>query len=263
MMNSVKRLDGATIHALDGEIGKVTEVYFDDEKWVIRYLIVDTGTWLAERKVLISPYSVMHPMQVDGPIRLMLNREQVKHSPDVDTHQPVSRRHESEVLRHYSYPDYWVGADLWGMGGFPFLPLMPVVPAVPSAPPSNLHVQMPAEDVHLRSSDHVTGYDIQATDGNIGHVVDFVFDEDSWALRYLVVDTRNWWPGGRKVLISPQWIKSISWELRSVSVHMTCEQIKASPEFDDRLVLSRDYEQRLYAAYGKPGYWDNGNEEQR
>ncbi len=263
MMNSISRIDGATIQAIDGDIGKVTEAYFDDEKWVIRYLVVDTGNWLASRKVLISPYSVAHPVPADGPIRLLLNRAQVQNSPDIDTHQPVSRRQEREVLRHYAYPDYWGGADLWGVGGFPFLPLMPAVPVLPAVPPSPLQVQMPPEDVHLRSSADVTGYDIQATDGSIGHVSDFVFDEANWALRYIVVDTRNWWPGGRKVLISPAWIKSISWEMRSVSVQMTRERVKASPEFDESLVLDRDYEQRLHEAYGKPGYWDNGDEEQR
>ena len=257
MMNSVHRLDGATVQAIDGDIGKVTEFYFDDEKWVIRYLIVETGTWLAERKVLISPYAVMHPMASDGPVRLMLDRVQVRNSPNIDTHQPVSRRHESELLRHYAYPNYWAGAELWGLSGFPFLPLMPVVPPMPD-PRAPLTVHLPAADVHLRSSAHVQGYDIQASDGSIGHVGDFVFDESSWALRYIVVDTRNWWPGGKKVLISPQWISSISWEQRSVLVHMTQEQVKASPEYDEALVLDRDYEERLYAAYGKPGYWSNG-----
>jgi len=263
MMKSVSHLNGATIQASDGDIGKVTEVYFDDERWVIRYLVVDTGSWLAERKVLISPYSVLHPVNSDGPIRLALNRKQVENSPDIDTHQPISRRHEREVLGYYSYPDYWAGSDLWGVGGLPFLPLMPVAPAVPPVPAPGLRLHLPAEDMHLRSSAEVKGYDIQATDDSIGHVSDFIFDEASWALRYLVVDTRNWWPGGRKVLISPQWIKSISWSDRCVSVQMTREGVKASPEFDESLVLDRDYEQRLYASYGKAGYWDSGDEEQR
>jgi uncharacterized protein YrrD len=259
MLKSVSHLNGATIHAMDGDIGMVSEVYFDDEKWVIRYLVVDTGSWLAERKVLISPYAVMRPIRSDEPICLMLSRRQVENSPDVDTHQPVSRRHEREVLRYYSYPDYWAGADLWGAGGLPLLPMVADVSPLPSGPP--VTVQVPAEDVHLRSSADVKGYDIQTTDDNIGHVVDFIFDEESWALRYLVVDTSNWWPGGRKVLISPTWIKSISWDLHSVSVRMTREQLKNSLMFDESLVLDRDYEQRLHAAYGEPGYWDIGGDD--
>jgi len=255
MLKSVSHIQGRTIQAIDGDIGKATEIYFDDEKWAIRYLIVDTGSWLAQRKVLISPYAIMQPMQNDGPIRLALNREQVKNSPDVDTHQPISRRQESDQMRYYRYPEYWAGTDLWAMGGFPFMPVVPDAAIAPPAAPE-IEVLIPSEDIHLRSSAHVKGYDIQASDGSIGHVSDFIFDDESWALRYLVVDTRNWWPGGKKVLISPQWIDDISWADGAVSVHMTREQVKSAPEFDESLVLDRDYETRLYASYNRPGYWD-------
>jgi len=256
MLNSVSRIRGTAINALDGDIGKVSEAYFDDQKWVIRYLVVDAGSWLAERKVLISPYSVRHPVETGEPLHVSLTREQVKNSPDIDTHQPISRRHEREYLGYYAYPDYWDGADLWAMGGYPFLPLMPVVPVAGQIPPPIDESQIPPEDIHLRSSAHVDGYDIQATDGSIGHVKDFVFDDESWAIRYLVVDTRNWWPGGKKVLIAPGWIREISWTEGSVSVNLTREQVKASPEFDENMVVDRDYERRLYASYGQRGYWD-------
>ena len=255
MLKSVSKIQGSTIQAMDGDIGKITEVYFDDEKWAVRYLIVDTGTWLAERKVLISPYSVMQPMKTEGTIRLMLTRDQVKNSPDIDTHQPISRRHERDFFNYYRYPEYWAGNDLWALGGFPFMPLIPEMPVTPMPVPE-VQVVMPAADVHLRSSAHVHGYDIQASDGSIGHVMDFIFDDESWALRYLIVDTRNWWPGGKKVLISQQWIDEISWERRHVSVHMTREQVKLAPEFDETLVLDREYERKLYASYERPGYWD-------
>ncbi|WP_077033927.1 PRC-barrel domain-containing protein [Pelomonas sp. KK5] len=257
MLNSVSRIRGTRIHAVDGDIGQVSEAYFDDDKWVIRYLVVDTGSWLAERKVLISPYSVKHPVETGEPLNLSLSREQVRNSPDIDTHQPISRRHEREVLGYYAYPDYWDGADLWAMGGYPFLPLMPVVPVAGQLAPPVDESKIPPEELHLRSSAHVDGYDIQATDGSIGHVKDFVFDDESWAIRYLLVDTRNFWPGGKKVLIAPQWIKDISWTEGSVAVRLSREQVKASPEFDENMVLDRDYERRLYAAYGQRGYWDD------
>ena len=88
-----------------------------------------------------------------------------------------------------------------------------------------------AEDVHLRSSADVTGYDIQAVDGSIGHVADFVFDADSWAIRQLVVDTRNWWPGGKKVLVEVCHIERIDWADRTVFTGLTRKQIKSSPEY--------------------------------
>jgi uncharacterized protein YrrD len=259
MLNRVKRIEGSGIHATDGDIGKVKEAFFDDEKWTIRYLVVETGNWLAERKVLISPYAIRHPVLPDQQIAVRLSRQQVEHSPDVDTHQPVSRQHERRYLSYYDYPDYWSGVDLWGVGGFPMLP--------PPEPPTDAlereraareaDVQDPLDqDSHLRSSAEVSGYDIQASDGSIGHVSDFIFDDESWAIRYLLVDTRNWWPGGKKVLIATPWIDEIVWSEQHVKVGLSREQIKNSPEFDETTVMDRDYETRLHQAYGRRGYWD-------
>lgn len=257
MLNSVSHIHGATIAATDGDIGHVKDAYFDDEAWTIRYLVVDTGGWLSERKVLISPYSVTQPLRTGERIDVRLNREQVRGSPDIDTHQPVSRRHEREYLSYYAYPDYWGGDGLWAMGGFPILPPTGPDPALIEAErASRAEREVPPEDVHLRSAAHVGGYDIQATDGSIGHVKDFIFDDESWAIRYLVVDTRNWLPGGKKVLIAPHWIDAIDWSESKVHVNLSREQIKDSPEYDEGVILSRDYEQRLHDAYGRAGYWD-------
>ena len=108
----------------------------------------------------------------------------------------------------------------------------------------------------MRSSAHVTGYDIQATDDSIGHVKDFIFDEASWAVRYLVVDTRNWWPGGRKVLLATRWIDRIDWAEQTVYTTLTRAQVKGSPEYEEAAIIDRDYEQRLHEAYGREAYWD-------
>lgn len=260
MLTTIAHLNGSTIAATDGEIGHVKEAYFDDESWVIRYLVVDAGSWLTDRKVLISPYAIRLPLAHDKTIAVNLTREQVRKSPDIDTHQPVSRRHEREYLSYYAYPDYWVGDGLWAMGGLPVLPgALAVPPAIQEAEArraAEAEAKVPPEDVHLRSSHHVAGYDIQALDGSIGHVKDFVFDDASWAIRYLLIDTRNWWPGGRKVLIGTRWIERIDWGVSTVSVNLSREQIRASPEFDDAAAIDRAYEQRLHDAYGRQGYWD-------
>lgn len=256
MLNTLKHLNGASIEATDGFVGEVKEAYFDDERWVIRYLVVETGTWLSERRVLISPYAIEHPPLLPrGPIKVKLTRQQVKDSPDIDTHQPVSRRHEREVLDYYAYPDYWGGVGLWAMGGFPILDPMPPVGEIAERRIREKEEVAP-EDVHLRSSAHVTGYAIQAIDGNLGHVKDFIFDDESWALRYLLVDTRDWWPGGRCVLIAVPWIEDIDWNEHKVSVQLTREQIRNSPAYDEDKIIDRSYEQRLYAGYGRKGYWD-------
>ena len=256
MLNSVSHLTGSTITATDGEIGHIKEAYFDDVAWTIRYLVIDTGSWLPGREVLISPYSVKQAVGSGKNIDVSLTREQVSNSPVTDTHQPVSRRHEREYLSYYAYPEYWGGGDLWAMSALPLLP-QPMPRAVESEAELAIREEaLPAEDVHLRSSAHVTGYDIQATDDSIGHVKDFIFDDESWAIRYLVVDTRNWWPGGNKVLLATRWIDRIDWADKTVYTKLTREQIKNSPEYDDAVIIHRDYEKRLHDAYGREGYWD-------
>ncbi|MBC7483793.1 MAG: PRC-barrel domain-containing protein [Rhizobacter sp.] len=256
MLNSISHLDGSTLSATDGEIGHVKEAYFDDVVWAVRYLVVDTGTWLSGREVLISPYSVVQPVGNGKSIAVRLTRQQVENSPVTDTHQPVSRRHERETLSYYAYPEYWGGADLWAMGPLPLLPPLLPVTVESQAEAARREEAVPAEDVHLRSSANITGYDIQATDDSIGHVKDFIFDDESWAVRYLVVDTRNWWPGGKKVLLATRWIDRIDWADKTVHTTLTREQVKNSPEYDEAAVVDRVYEQRLHDAYGREGYWD-------
>jgi hypothetical protein len=108
-------------------------------------------------------------------------------------------------------------------------------------------------DRHLRSTHEVTGYHLLALDGEVGHVDDFIID-DKWAIRYLVIDTTNWWPG-KKVLISPKWIENVSWEEKEVSIRLSRETIKVAPEYTDQSLLTRDYETGLYGHYNREGYW--------
>jgi hypothetical protein len=257
MLQSLSEIDRASLAASDGQIGHIREAYFDDERWVVRYLVIDTGTWLAGRDVLISPYSVRQPIVPGQPIGVTLTREQVMLSPVIDTHQPVSRRHEREYLGYYAYPEYWSGGEMWSMSALPMLP-----PALPNRvetaeEAAEREAAVPDEDVHLRSSAHVAGYDIHAADGSIGHVKDFLFEDDSWAIRYLVVDTRNWWPGGKKVLLATRWIDRIDWTEKTVFTTLTREQVKASPEYPGTAAaVDRGYEERLHEAHDRPRYWD-------
>ena len=254
MLNALSQLSGSTLTATDGEIGHVKQAYFDDQAWAVRYLVVDTGTWLSGREVLISPYAVRQPVGSGKTIDVSLTRQQVENSPDIDTHKPVSRQHERDYLSYYAYPEYWAGGELWSMSALPLLP--PNLPLAGSEAEMAAHaVEVPAEDVHLRSSNVVTGYNIQAADHSIGHVKDFLFDDASWAIRYLVIDTRNWWPGGKKVLLATHWIDRIDWAEQTVYTQLTREQVKASPEYDESATVDRDYERRLHDAYGREGYW--------
>ncbi len=257
MLRAVNELNGSTINASDGEIGSIREAYFDDEAWTIRYLVVDAGSWLARRDVLISPYSVKQPLGSGKIIDVALTREQVKMSPDIDTHKPVSRQHERDTLGYYGHPMYWLGGGLWAMGAYPMVP--------PLAPPfaengsgaremqeaAARRQQVPEEDLHLRSTDKVTGYDIQATDDSIGQVTDFLFDDESWTIRYLVVDTSHWWSSGKKVLIPTDRIERIDWTESKVFTDLSRDAVKASPEYNDGMPLDSDYETRLHESYDR------------
>lgn len=253
MLRKATDLIGYTIQATDGEIGSVRTIWFDDEHWTVRYFVVDTGRWLPGRKVLISPIFVRGLNASSRSFDVSLTREQVKNSPDIDTHRPVSRQHEADYYAYYGYPYYWGGAGPWGAGGFP-------LSLVHTDMPSDLQESQPrqearsTQDSHLRDIQAVKGYHLRATDGEIGHVQDFIADDTSWAIRYLIVDTSNWL-GGRHVLVAPAWVREVSWDQATVDVTITREAVRNSPEYVDGTEVDHDYEQGLYAHYGQTGYW--------
>jgi PRC-barrel domain len=262
MLRSVRQIHDSRINASDDQIGHVKEAYFDDATWTIRYLVVDTGNWLTGRKVLISPYSIKTPLTESGLIDVTLTRDQVKNSPDIDTHKPLSRRHERDYLTYYGYPSYWEMGGVWGAMDYPLFPYVEdLKDDVRQAEHHRDSPTSPAsveddEDSHLRSTADVSGYDIQASDGSIGHVHDFVFDDANWAIRYLVVDTVNWWPGGKRVLVATRWIDGIDWTQRKVSTSLSRDNVKNSPDYDQSSLLDRQYEERLHEAHQRAGYWE-------
>ena len=256
MLRSVDELKGYTIEATDGDVGEVVQFYFDDGKWTIRYLVADTGGWLSGRKVLISPGALGKVDWNSKKLHVSMTKERVENSPDIATDRPVSRQHETAYYDYYGYPYYWAGPQLWGDFPFPAYPQ----PTAAGAPPSAVQREVATashrqEDVHLRSTQEVTNYYIEANDGDIGHVDDFLVDDENWTIRYVVVDTRNWWPG-KKVLISPEWIRSVSWTDSRVYVDLSRDAIKNGPEYDPSAPLSREYESRLYNHYGRSQYWN-------
>jgi sporulation protein YlmC with PRC-barrel domain len=244
------RLDqwlGWPIVASDGDIGRLKDVYFDDHRWTVRYLVVETGEWLSGRKVLIPAVAVQ---SIDRERRVALvqpDRQQVKASPPIDADQPVSRQHETELLDHYGYPYYWRGPLLWGATAYTADPLG-LVPPVSNAPGKQGEAPI---DPHLRSANEVTGYHLQTTHDPLGHIEDFLLDTANWAIRYLVVDTCNWLPG-RHVVIPPQWIKGVDWTERVVNVGVTRDVVETAPEYHSDLDFSRAYAANLYRHYQRP-----------
>ncbi|MDQ2736691.1 MAG: PRC-barrel domain-containing protein [Pseudomonadota bacterium] len=266
MLRSVEDLDGYAIGATDGDVGHVKDLYFDDEAWVVRYFVVDTGGWLSNRKVLISPFAVGKPSSSERLLPVSLTREKVKNSPDIDTNKPVSRQHERDYLEYYGYPLYWGAVGFWGGGVYPgSMPLggdgdrgrnsVTGLSGLSDATVALAQTQPePDADSHLRSCQTVRGYHVHASDGDIGHVQGMLVDDETWAIRYLVVNTSNWWLG-HKVLVASQWIDSVRWLDAKVSVDVTRQDVKDSPPFIHTAPLDRQQETSLYEHYGRRSYW--------
>ncbi len=264
MLRTMKDLEDYAIRATDGNIGHVKDFYFDDEAWVIRYFVIDTGSWLSSRKVLISPIAIGHPDWAKKVLPVSITKEQVKSSPDIDTDMPVSRQHETHYLGYYGYPAYWGGAGLWGGGTYPSMMLMgyggfPAEPYAADPKAQQAYARADEErhrddDLHLRSCQAVMAYHIEASDGDIGHVQGLLVDEQTWAIRYMIVNTSNWWLG-HQVLIAPQWIKNVSWAEATVSVDLTRQVVQDAPPYDSTARLNRTQEIAIHEHYGCPGYW--------
>jgi len=247
MLNQAKTLHGYKLNSSEGEIGKVKEFYFDDYFWTIRYLVADTGNWLADRQVLLSPHSLGIVNKDAQNIAVKLSKKQIEDSPPLKTDIPVSRQYEESFHKYFAVPAYWNGPLMWGPYYYPSG--MPRVAKLPKLSKTGEKF-----DSHLRSTHGVSGYHIQAKDGEIGHVEDFIIDDETWAIRYLIVDTRNLWEG-KIVLISPRWIDHISWDESKVFVNLSRDAIKQSPEYIEGSPLSREYETALHQHYNFQGYW--------
>jgi hypothetical protein len=245
MLIKAKTLKGYTLESFDGDIGKVIEFYFDDQHWTIRYLVADTGDWLFDRKVLISPYALVDVSKEKQHIAVNLTKKQIEGSPPLNCDKPVSRQFEEQYYGYYEWPMYWAGPYMWGS----YSDIVRDSEKWKESTPGEK-----AGDPHLRSTQEVSGYHIQGIDGGIGHVDDFIIDDETWAIRYLIVSTHNWLPG-KKVLISPAWIERVSWSESKVFVNLSREEIKQAPEYADDSNLTRDYESGLHRHYDRQGYW--------
>lgn len=259
MLRSMNELHHYAISASDGEVGQVNDLFFDDQSWVVRYLVVETGSWLLSRKVLISPYAMGEPEWITKRLPVHLTMHQVQNSPDIDTEKPVSRQHEMTYADYYGYPYYWGGDGLWGDGGLwgdaGNASAQRVRSESETAYAQAEKLRHVSDDPHLRSCKAITGYHIHASDGELGHVSGMLVDDQTWAIRYLVIDTSNWWMGN-KVLVPPQWITGLDWAQSLVTVDMTQQTIKDAPKYESSLMLSRQQEHELYSYYDRPNYWD-------
>lgn len=226
MQRSMKHLTGFAIEATDGEIGKVDDFYFDDQQWTIRYMVVNTGGWLAGRRVLIAPVALGRPLWESQAFPVTLTMDQVRHSPDIDTDKPVSRQHEVQLHQHYAWPMYWEGAYFTGDA-----PMLGTAPSTPQANNRERGAAPHRDDPHLFSARQVMGYHVQARDGAIGHVEDLIVDDAHWRISHLVVDTRHGL-ARRDVLLLPKWIQEVNWEEARVFTSLDREAVRRSAPYD-------------------------------
>jgi uncharacterized protein YrrD len=244
MLLRISSLKNLSIQAQDGEIGSISDVLFEDDTWRVRWLVVDTGSWLMGRKVLLPLSHAEAPEAGAASIAVNLTKQQVEDSPGSGVDLPVSRQMEMSLYEAYGGAPYWSapGMPYVSATAYPVLPAAPV-PAMGGAPalgalPAAAHGNMPRGDEneqrgdpHLRSAGEVTGYYIRARDGDIGHVEDMLIEGRDWSIGYFIIDTRNWWPG-KMVLVQPDWIESISWEERLVHLSRSRGEVKTAPEYN-------------------------------
>ena len=243
MLLSLKDLSGYLIDVKEGEIGKIDQFYFDDENWTVRYVVVETGPWFGRTKVLVSPHCVEKIDFLNHRVIIQLTRDQLLKSPDIDTEKPISRQMEMRYLDHYRWPYYWTGSGTWGTAAI----LDDNLGKMPENEDENHY--------HLRATKEVLGYHVESTDAEFGRVDDFIIDESCWGIRYLEIHLRKLF-AAKTVLISREWVESVSWKQRTVRVSVSQDEIKTSPEYKTGAPLARDYEELLHRHYSRERYWE-------
>ena len=253
MLLAASALKGYAIEASDGRVGTVTDLLFDNSSWNIRWIVVDTGTWLTARKVLLHPSAVTRPDYERQELSVALSRHQIEASPSIHQDQPVSQQAENSLYDYYGWDPHWGGTYFGGGGIAPPLSAPPYFGMSALREPMGA-VQVPDEgDPHLRSVAEVTGYHILASDGEIGHAENFLIEDATWSIRYLIVDTSNWWLG-RHVLISPYAVSKVSYAERQIAMGVDRDKVKSSPPWDPAAMIDTYYEKRLHRHYGWQGY---------
>jgi hypothetical protein len=253
MLRNASTIDNYSIVASDGNFGFVSDFLFDDASWSIRWLAVDTGTWLFGRRVLIASSALGRVDAVAKEFSVKLTLQQVKDSPDIDTERPVSRQIETEIYDHYGWTPYWgLGVGTGTLGNYGSLGGVGLVPSPAVFAAREQHIadtRKTGADPHLRSIKAVTGYHIHASDGAIGHIEDFIVDDVDWSIRYLIADTKNWWPG-KKVLLSPWSIRDIDWKHGLLHLNVDRQKVKDSPAYELQTQVDQNYEKRFRDHYG-------------
>ena len=260
MFRSEKEIEGVAIGAVDGTIGKVEQLVFDDRNWAIRYIVVDIGSWLSGKRVLLSPAAI-DKIGTDA-LYVKNSKDQIKNSPSFESIELVSRQEEMELHDYYSWPYYWAYPQTYNsLGGALYPGLAPPLthPVQESITEEALKKDREQErshrKSHLRETKEVRRYTIMATDEEIGRVGDFITDMNNWVIRYLVIEAGSLFHE-KKFLIAPQWTGGIDWGESVVYVIRDSQTIRNAPAYDSKVPITRDYEEKIYDYYKAEKYWE-------
>ncbi|MBC7433674.1 MAG: PRC-barrel domain-containing protein [Rubritepida sp.] len=243
MLWNASALTGYRIEATDGHLGTVSDLLFDDQSWAIRWLVVDTGHWLPGQKVLLPATALGIPDAGQRQMPVRLARQQVQDAPGVETDLPVSRQMELHLSDHYGAEAYWAnGSNAIPLIASPYL-------MEPRHHYEGEGIVADMGDAQLRSVAAVTGYHLHATDGDIGHVQEFVVDDEGWRITFLAVDTHNWWPGAR-VLILPRIVREVDWSGSLIHISATRQKVRDSPPYSDAVTVDGTYAEAMSTYYG-------------
>lgn len=243
MLWHASAIHGYRLEASDGHLGSVADLLFDDQSWIIRWLVVDTGHWLPGRQVLLPVSALGLPDAGARAMPVHLTMQQVRDAPDVSADLPVSRQMEQHLAAHYSADAYWtVGSNALPMIASPYL-------MESRNPYEGEDIVADMGDAHLRSVSAVTGYHIRATDGDIGHVQDFLIEDSNWRISFVAVDTRNWWPG-EQVLLLPRMIREVDWSGSLIHVDCTRQKLRDSPPYSQAVTVDGTYADAMTTYYG-------------
>jgi hypothetical protein len=199
MIIASKHLQGVCVVGSEGAAGCVLDVLFDDRSWHVKYLVVRLGGRLSAWHVLLKPDLVTHAAWTERELHVPLSGREFRQLPGVQSDPPVAYRQELQAARF----------SAWEAGRIEDVVL--------------------DGDPHLRNMRAVTGHRVEASDGPVGRIAEFIIDDEYWTVRYVVVNTGRLLPSLR-VLIAPTWVETISWEDRVVRLSATREELESSHE---------------------------------
>jgi hypothetical protein len=268
MLFAVSGLVGCTVHASDGEVGAVKDFLFDAQTWKIRWMTVDAGAWLPGRRVVFIQPSAIAPLTLPPKPKLPmmssgetlalsvnLAKGQIEAGPHAHQDDPVTRDIEGLLYDYYGWDPYW-GASHFGGA----VPTEVESEIVEGAARRAMDAKTPPVDGadHLHGATEFNGYYVHAVDGDIGHVENLLADDANWDIRYLVIATRNWWPG-KIVQLSPYAVKEVDWFGEHVNMNVTRDQVRSAPAWDPLAMTDAVSEEELHRHFGWPGYGRSGD----